>query len=91
MKLKDVFLGRLIDDSAGKLVATEENQVLWEFSESESWSVHEDEAYTKGAGKPAASSISEIQGILKLKEGNGHIISTNPLQSYLTWTKSIRL
>ena len=62
MKLKDVYLGGLMDDRVGKLVATEENQVLWEFSESESWSVHEDEvtgkpvAYMKSVGKPAASS-----------------------------------
>ena len=68
VKLKDVHLGRLMDDSAVKLVATEENQVLWEFSESESWSVHEDEetgklvAYKNSAGKPAASSISENSG-----------------------------
>ena len=67
MKLKDVYFGGLMDDSAEKFVATEENQVLWEFSESESWSVHEDEvtgepvAY-KSAGKPAASSISENSG-----------------------------
>ena len=65
MKLKDVYLGGLMDDSVGKPVATEENQVLWEFSESESWSVHEDEvtskpvAYMKSVGKPAASGISE--------------------------------
>ena len=54
-----------MDDSAGKPVATEENQVLWEFSESESSSVHENEVtseavvYKKSAGKPAASRISE--------------------------------
>ena len=65
VKLKDAYLGGLVDDNAEKPVATEENQVLWEFSESESWSVHEDEvtgkpvAYKKGAGKPAASRISE--------------------------------
>ena len=53
---------------AGKPVATEETQVLWESSESESWSIHEDEAtgkpvaYKTGAGKPAASSISENLG-----------------------------
>ena len=57
-----------MDDSAGKPVATEENQVLWEFSKSESWSVHEDEvtgklvAYKSSAEKPAASSISENSG-----------------------------
>ena len=27
------------------------------------------------------------QGIPKLKEGNSHTISTNPLQSFLTWDK----
>ena len=64
VKLKDVYLGGLVDDSAGKLVAKEENQVLCELSESESWSVHEDEvtgepvAYKKGAEKPAAPSES---------------------------------
>ena len=68
VKLKDVYLGGLMDDSAGKAVATEENQVLWEFSESDSWSVHEDEvpgesvAYENCAEKPAASSISENSG-----------------------------
>ena len=65
MKLKDVYLGGLMDESAGKLVATEENQVFSEFSESQSWSIHEDEvtgkpvAYKEGAEKLAASSISE--------------------------------
>ena len=32
-----------MDKSDGKPVATEENQVLWEFSESETWSFHEEE------------------------------------------------
>ena len=35
--------------------------------------------------------FQKIQGSPKLKEGNGHIICTYPLQSCLTWTKSIRL
>ena len=55
--------------TAGKKpVATEENQGLWEFSESESWGVHENEvtgklvAYRNCAGKPVASSISENSG-----------------------------
>ena len=43
VKLKDENLGGLVNHSAGELVATEENQVIWEFSESESWSVHDDE------------------------------------------------
>ena len=42
-KLQDVHFGGLMDDSAGKPVATEENQVLRDFSESESSSVHENE------------------------------------------------
>ena len=68
VKLKDVYLGGLMDDSAEKLVSTEENRVLWEFSESESFSVHENEvtselvAHKKSAGKPAASSVPEISG-----------------------------
>ena len=68
VKLKDENLGWLMDDSARKPVAKEENQVLWEFPESESWIVHEDEvtgkpvAWTKGAVKPAASSMSENSG-----------------------------
>ena len=62
VKVKDVYLGGLMDDSAEKLVATEENQVFLEFSDSESGSVHEDEvtgepvAYKKSAEKLAASS-----------------------------------
>ena len=68
VKLKDVHLVGLMDDSAGTPVATEENQVLWEFSASESLRIHEDEvtgepvAYKKSAEKPAASSISENSG-----------------------------
>ena len=70
LKLKDVYHGRLMDDSAGKLVATEEgvNRVSWEFSESESCSIHEDEvtgklvAHKKGAGKLVSSSFSENSG-----------------------------
>ena len=50
VKLKDENLGWLMDDSARKPVAKEENQVLWEFPESESWIVHEDEV----TGKPVA-------------------------------------
>ena len=47
---------------------TEENQVLWEFSDSESWSVHENEvtgelvANKKRAVKLVASSISDNSG-----------------------------
>ena len=33
MKLKNVYLGGLMDDSAGKPVITEYNEVLWEFFE----------------------------------------------------------
>ena len=62
VKLIHVYLAGLMDQSVVKFVATEENQVLWKFSESESWSIHEDEvtrksvADKKGAVKPAASS-----------------------------------
>ena len=50
VQLKDVYLGGLMDETAGKLVVTEDNEVLWEFSESGSWSIHEDEV----TGKPVA-------------------------------------
>ena len=52
-----------MNETAEKPLVTEENAVLWEFSESESWSIHEDEvtgkpvAYKKVAVKSAASSI----------------------------------
>ena len=85
VKLKDENLGGLMDESVEKLVATEENQVLWEFSESESWSIHENEvtgklvAYKKKARRNLRLPVfQKNQGILKLKERNGHIISTYP-------------
>ena len=84
-----------MDDSAVKPVATEENQVSWEFSESESLSVHEDEvtsepsAYKRVRRNLLIPVFQKI--ILKLKKGNDHIISTYLRQSCLTWTKSIRL
>ena len=68
VKLKDVHFGGLMNDSAGKPVATEENQVIRDFSESESSSVHENEvtgelvAYKNSAVKLAASRISENAG-----------------------------
>ena len=54
-----------MDKVAGKPVATDEHQVSWEFSESESWSNHENEvtvkvvAHKKATGRPVASSNSE--------------------------------
>ena len=71
-----------MEDSAGKLVATKDDQVIWEFSELNPG------AFTRV--KKQASSLDtktargnlrhpvfqKIQGILKLKEGSGHIIST---------------
>ena len=54
-----------MDKLAWKPVATDESQVLWEFSESESWSNHEDEvteklvAHKKAKGRLVASSNSE--------------------------------
>ena len=80
-----------MDDSLVKPVATEENQVLWEFSEPEPWSVHEDEV----TGKPVANLrlpvFQKFQGTLKLKQGSGHIMFTYPRQSCLAWTKYSRL
>ena len=88
VQLKDLYLGGLMDETAVKPVATEENKVLWEFSESESWSIHEDEVTGKPvAYKKAAVEVCDFQlffflknqRILKLNEGNGHIFSTYPL------------
>ena len=59
--MNDVYLGGLMDDSAGKPVATEENQVLWEFSESEAWTVHGDEVTGKLVAYKKAS-IPENSG-----------------------------
>ena len=50
VKLKDVFIGGLMEESAVKFVATDKNHVLWEFSESESWSNHEDEVTGETCG-----------------------------------------
>ena len=81
----------------GKAVATEENQVLWEFSESDPGAFTKMKyqvnlLHTKTArGNLQHPVFQKIQGLLKLKVGNGHIISTYPLKSCLAWTKSIRL
>ena len=91
MKLKDACFGRLMDDSAEKAVATKENQVLREFSESEAWSNHQDEvtgelvAHKNRAEKPAASSISEISGNPKAERRKWpqkflHILGSRVLQ-----------
>ena len=45
----------------------------------------------KVRGNLRLSVFHKIQGILKLKEGNGHLIFTYPRQSCVTWTKSFRL
>ena len=96
VRLQDTYLGGLPDKVAGKPVATDEHQVLWEFSESESWSNHESEVsekpvvHTKGTGSFVASNISENSGILKLKAGNCHIISISPaVLSYMDKVYSI--
>ena len=97
VKLKDVYLHGLMDGSAGKLVATEEiryygiflNLNLEAFMRMK-WQVSL--CFTKKARRNLRlPSFQKNQGILKLKEGNGHMISTYPLQSCLAWTKSIRL
>ena len=46
-RLQDAHFGGLLEKVAGKPVATDKNQELWEFSESESWSNHEDEVTGK--------------------------------------------
>ena len=39
VKLQDAHLGGLMENVAGKPVAIDENQVLWEFFDSESWAI----------------------------------------------------
>ena len=72
------------------------NQVLWEFSASESWSVHENEVTGELVTKRVRRNrrlpvFQKIQGFLKLKDGNDHITFTSLLQSCLAWIKSVRL
>ena len=67
-----------MDDSSGKPVATEENQVLWEFSESESWSVHEDEV----TGKLFA--YKTVRGNLRFPVASEN--SGNPKADRRKWT-----
>ena len=68
VKLQDAYLGGLMEKEAGKPVATDESQELWEFSESETWSLHEAEltwkpvAYKTVTGKLVASSKSDQPG-----------------------------
>ena len=68
VKLQDAYFGGLMQKVAGKPVATDEHQVLLEFSESESWSNHEDEVTEKPVthktvtGKLVASSNAENSG-----------------------------
>ena len=87
-RLKDAYLGGAMVEAAGRPTATDKCQEIWEFSESESWSNHENEATRKPVA--SMSKIQEIQRILKLAAQNGHIffICLQPL--YLTWRKSIR-
>ena len=58
-----------MDKVVGKLVATDENQVSWEFSESESWCNHENEVTVKVvAHKKATGRPGRIQQFRKLME-----------------------
>ena len=74
-----------MDDSAGKLSQQRENQVIiWEFSESESWSVHGDEV----AVKPASSSISQNSKAERRKWPHNFYISSEVV-SYMDKVYSI--
>ena len=68
---------------------------MWEFSESESWRVHEVEVTGKLVAHKRRNLrhpvFQKTEGIPKLQEGNGQKNSTYPLKSCLAWTKSIRL
>ena len=76
VKLQDAYLGGLMEKIAEKPVATDANQVLWEFSESESWSNHESEVTEKldtheaATGKPVASSNSGNSGNPQVESRN---------------------
>ena len=92
------MFGELMDDRARKPVATVENQVKCEFTESESWSVHEDEATSKpvacknGTGKLAASSISENSRNPKTERRKWpHNFNISPKVLFHMDKKSIRL
>ena len=71
VRLQDAHLGGLMKRVAGRLAVTNESQVLWEISESGSWSNHEKEstgdpvAHEKVTGKLVASIKSENEGNLK--------------------------
>ena len=52
----------------GKPVATEGIQVLWEFSESKSWSVHEDEVTGKPVAYKDSAGKTDFQYVRKFKE-----------------------
>ena len=84
-----------MDESAVKLVATEETQVLWAFRESQSWSIHEDEvtgklvAYKTGAGKPAASSISEGNPTAERKQWPHDFYTSSAVVSHMDNVYSI--
>ena len=78
-RLKDAYLGGLMDRVEGKPAATDKSQESWEFSESQSWSNHEKEM----TGKPVASRASKLQRIPKLEVGVD-LILTCLQQLYLT-------
>ena len=68
VRLQDAYLGGLMDTATVKPVATKEESVDVDLSESETWSLHEEEvterpvAYTTATGKPNASSKSDHTG-----------------------------
>ena len=60
-RLKDAYLGGLMDRVAGKPAATEKSQGSCNFPESESWKDNEHRV----TGKPVQPEIQEIREILK--------------------------
>ena len=65
-RLKDAYLGGLMGEVAGKLVASEKSLESWGIPESESWSDHE----KKVTGKLVASRNSEISETSKAGSRN---------------------
>ena len=83
VKLQDAYLGGLMDEATGKLVATKEESGAVDLSESETWSFHEEEvterpvACKTAKGKPGASSESENSG--------------NPKAEIKEWTHNLHI
>ena len=82
MRLQDAYLGGSMDTATEKLVATEESEDV-DLSESETWSLHEEEvterpiAQKTAIGKPKTSSESDHRGSPKAERIEMATLSTH--------------